>query len=148
MPVHVFRCPGAATDHALRRLLDRYGEGHWCLLGDALGVPVDEAGAPIDLREFCAQLDREGADLTEVVTGSGDRIELVARDFRSGRVFRASAIAQCAPRAFDPPVFGSRAALVKYRKGLLMDAPGVLVGNARRGAQLLRFSAPARVTVS
>jgi hypothetical protein len=148
MPMHVFRCPGAATNLALRRLLDRYGEGHWCLLGNPVGVPVDDDGAPTDLRDVCAQLDREGAELSETVTGPGDLIELIARDLRSGRVFRASALAQCAPRAFDPPAFGSRAALVKYRKDLLMDAAGVLVGNARRSSRVLRFSAPTRLTVS
>ena len=147
MPVHPFRCPGAPVGHALRRLLDRHGEGHWCLLGDVSGIVVDDAGTPVRLREYCDQLDQEGLDLVDVVTGAGKPLELIARDLRSGRVFRGSALARCAARAYDPPQFGSRVALVKYRKGLLMDAEGVLAGRARKSTRLLRFSLPVRETV-
>ena len=147
MPVHPFNCPGAPVGHAIRRLLDRHGEGHWCLLGDVSGIVVDEVGMPVRLREYCDQLDQEGLDLVEVVTGMGKPLELITRDLRSGRVFRGSALARCASRAYDPPQFCSRVALVKYRRGLLMDEAGVLAGNARKSTRLLRFSPPTREAV-
>jgi hypothetical protein len=59
---------------------------------------------------------------------------------RSGRVFRSTALAAWSPHAYDPPVFGSRAVLLKYRKNMLLDAEAALTSNVRKSAELLRFS--------
>lgn len=140
MPLHLFGCGAGSGELALRRLLDRYGEGHWCVLGNGSSLIVDEADSPVALREYCARLEREGVDVAEAVVGAGEQIELIGRDLRSGRVFRSTALAACAAHAYDPLAFGSRAVLIKYRKSMLLDAEAALVGNVRRSSRLLRFS--------
>ena len=142
IPLHLFGCGEAPPELGLRRLLDRYGERHWCVLGDGSRLIVDEGGSPIALREYCARLDLEGVDVAEAVTGPGQPIELIGRDLRSGRVFRSTALARCPAQAYDPPVFGSRAVLLRYRKTMLLDAGAVLVGNARRSIRFLWFNPP------
>jgi lipopolysaccharide biosynthesis glycosyltransferase len=140
MPLHLFGCGAGSGELALRRLLDRYGEGHWCVLGNASGHLVDDADSPVALREYCTRLEREGVDVAEGILGTGEQIELIARDVRSGRVFRSTALAAWSPHAYDPPVFGSRAVLLKYRKNMLLDAEAALTSNVRKSAELLRFS--------
>ena len=136
---HVFRCDRASSDTGLRRLLDRFGEGHWCVLGVAGELLVDDDGRPLDLRDHCARFDAAGIEIVEGVTGDGEPLEMTARDLRSGRVFQATALVGPALHAYDPPDFRSRAVLVKYRKSMWLAAGAALSGNARRRAGYLRL---------
>jgi hypothetical protein len=145
LPIHFFRSHPHGADHALRRLLDRYGVGRWCVLGKSSGVMTGEDGCPVSLRTWCDRLEREGIDVIEARTGAvaTSRVEQIGRDLRTGRLFRGTALVECPERAWDPPGFDSRVALLKYRKTMLLDQAMVLVGNARLGDQSLRFTVPA-----
>ena len=137
--VHVFLCSDAPGNHGLRRLLDRFGETHWCLLGDQHLQAVDQDGRTVNFRDLCASLDASGIEIVEAVTGTGARLQMTARDLRSGRVFQGSAIVDTVPHAYDKPSFLSRVFLLKYRKTMLLDANAVLSGNARSSEHRLRL---------
>ena len=138
----MFSCSGAPGEHGLRRLLDRFGETHWCLLGDQHLEAVDQDGRPVNFRDHCAHLDASGIEIVEAVTGTGARLEMTARDLRSGRVFQGTAIVDAVPHAYDKPSFLSRVFLLKYRKTMLLDANAVLSGNARISERRLRLRRP------
>jgi hypothetical protein len=137
--VHIFGCSGARSSHALRRLLDRFGEEHWCVLGDLDLMAVDQDGQQVNFRDRCAHLDAAGIEIVEAVTGTGDWLEMTARDLRSGRVFQGTAMVDAAPNAYDNPSFTSRVFLLKYTKSMLLDANAVLSGNARNSEHRLRL---------
>jgi lipopolysaccharide biosynthesis glycosyltransferase len=140
--VHVFNGSAAPGGHALRRLLDRFGETHWCVLGDQQLEAVDLDGRPVNFRNLCAHLDASGFEIVEAVTGSGAWLEMTARDLRSGRVFQGTAMVDAVPHAYNKPSFLSRVFLLKYRKTLLLDASAVLSGNARNSERRLRLTPP------
>jgi hypothetical protein len=135
----VFLCSDAPGNHGLRRLLDRFGETHWCLLGDQRLEAVNQDGRTVNFRDLCASLDASGIEIVEAVTGTGARLQMTARDLRSGRVFQGSAIVDTLPHAYDKPSFLSRVFLLKYRKTMLLDANAVLSGNARSSEHRLRL---------
>lgn len=139
---HIFGCGDAPGEAGLRRLLDQFGESHWCVLGDEHGILVDDDGRPVDLRGQCARLDAAGIEVVEAVTGNGNRLAMTSRDLRSGRVFEGTALVDPAIHAYDKPAFRSRAVLLKYRKTMLLDAGAVLSANARKSERCLRFSRP------
>jgi len=136
---HLFSCSASRRAHGLRHLLDRFGDAHWCVLGNEHQILVDSHGRPVSLRDQCASLDAAGFEIVDAVTGSGDRLEMTARDLRSGRVFLGTALVGPTAHDYDRPEFRSRAALVKYSKTMLLDADGVLSGNARKGECCLRL---------
>ena len=140
--LHVFSCRGTPDGHGLRRLLDGFGETHWCLLGDQHLEAVDQDGRPVNFRDLCAHLDAPGIEIVEAVTGTGARLEMTARDLRSGRVFQGTAIVDAVPHAYDKPSFLSRVFLLKYRKTMLLDANAALSGNARISERRLRLRRP------
>jgi hypothetical protein len=147
LPVHGFRADPGRTDLALRHLLDQYGVGHWCVLGGP-GVLREESGEPVDLPEWCRRLEGERVEAIEARTGtdSASRVELIARDLRSGRSFRGTALVGSRGRAWDSPEWCSRIAVLKYRKTMLLDRALVLIGNARRSERLLRDVTPVSAT--
>ena len=142
VPFHLFRAgPGAGpAGHSLRLLLERYGSGGWWGLGAAGETLRGEDSDPLDLRQWCARLDTEGCDAGEARTGTtrAARIEQIGRDLRTGRPFRGTALVETPDRAWDLPRFGSRVAVLKYRKTMFLDQDLVLVGNARKSNRLLR----------
>ncbi len=138
----MFNCSGAPGEHGLRRLLDRFGETHWCLLGDRHLEAVDQDGGPVNFRDHCAHLDASGTELVEAVTGTGAWLEMTARDLRSGRVFQGAAIVDAVLHAYDKPSFLSRVFLLKYRKTMLLDANAALSGNARISERRLCLRRP------
>jgi lipopolysaccharide biosynthesis glycosyltransferase len=140
--VHMFGSSGAPSGHGLRRLLDRFGEAHWCVLGDLDLVATDQDGQPVNFRDQCARLDAAGIELVEAVTGTGAWLEMTARDLRSGRVFQGTAMVDAARNSCDKPSFGSRVFLLKYSKSMLLDASAVLSGNARNSEHRLRLRHP------
>jgi lipopolysaccharide biosynthesis glycosyltransferase len=137
--LHVFSCNGAAGGHGLRRLLDRFGETHWCLLGDTHLEAVEQGGRTVNFRELCARLDASDLELVEAVTGTGAWLEMTARDLRSGRVFQGATMVDAASHAYDKPSFNSRVLLLKYRKTMLLDADAVLSSGARISEHRLRL---------
>ncbi len=140
--LHVFSCNGASGEHGLRRLLDRFGETHWCLLADRHLEAVDQDGRAVNYHDQCARLDAAGIEIVEALTGPGVRLEMTARDLRSGRVFQGTVSVDAVPHAYDKPSFLSRVFLLKYRKTMLLDANAVLSGNARISEHRLHLKRP------
>ena len=135
--VHVFSCQGRNVELALRRLLQRYGGSHWCVLGRLGEVIVDNASSPSNLVDLCAELDMLGSEVLEAVTGDGEHVDLVARDALSNRVFRGSARIAQPIHSYDPPVFVSRVVLVKYASHIMLDAGARVAGNARKSLRCM-----------
>ncbi len=137
IPAHWFRSGPGRSGIAVRRLLDRYGTGHWCVAGDVGHLLRERDGTPPEFRGLVAGLEQEGADLILAVAGRGRECELVGRDLRTRRLFRSTAFARFQAQAWDPPIIVSRPALFRYHPDLRLDADLALAGNVRRSARLL-----------
>ncbi|HMB76985.1 MAG TPA: glycosyltransferase family 8 protein [Kiloniellaceae bacterium] len=129
--LHIFRPrgPRRSQDALLRELLDRFGEGRWCLL-----LGLDERLTPFSdddpsLKSLCRNLDDEGFDalLCEIVEGQ-DRdcecgpvvqVATVARDPLSNRLFPVSLLVELSEKASrDSIAYRSKVPLFKYRRNL------------------------------
>jgi lipopolysaccharide biosynthesis glycosyltransferase len=137
--VHFFTAPDAQADVALRRLLQRYGQSHWCVLGRPWEMMVDEEGSLLDLARFCAGLEASGLEVQEAAAHEGEEVRLTARDLRTNRIFAATARAARPERSWEPTPLTSRVVAVRYSGRILLDRGMRLCGNARKNGRLLRL---------
>ncbi len=137
IPVHRFRCASDHSGLALRRLLDRHGRDHWCVLGQDAQLLREDDGTRLDLRRLVARLEQERAGLVLAVTGAGQETELVGRDLRTGCLFRSPAVARFEARAWEPPKILSDPAVFRYQRSLCLDVDLKLAGKVRRSARRL-----------
>jgi lipopolysaccharide biosynthesis glycosyltransferase len=148
--LHVFRLPQGtqSRDVALRRLLHRYGKGHWCVLVGGDELLLYPHADVLSLRHFCAYLDaagfealdchlltpgrhggrpaapgRAGADAPDVSARhdlSHERLRSLVSDPIRGRAFAASICVENAGTRVGELRCCSRVALLKYRARLLI----------------------------
>lgn len=151
---HVFLRP--ETDESghetIRRLLHRYGNGHWCIVVDSdellLGMPAAEMLTT--LRDY---LELGGYDALECRVRKGDdvpdaesrlrRLPMTASDPLSGRIFTVSVHAAASGARTAELDCRSKVAMLRYRDDLVIDREfrGVLGARlADVGGVILRAS--------
>jgi hypothetical protein len=148
--VHVFELKDAvrSRDAALRRLLHRYGEGHWCVLVDSDELLLYPHADVLSLKGLCSYLDAAGFEALDchVVTGprrdglpaggcdegvdagaipahhgaNHERLRTLVSDPIRGRVFAASICVEKSGAGIAELKCCSRVALLKYRSGVLI----------------------------
>jgi lipopolysaccharide biosynthesis glycosyltransferase len=129
--LHLFALPERARDWhlSLRRLLYRYGEGHWCLVLDQNEWLLAPHSTLPSLRDLSAYLEQYAYDALEcrrlpVTTEprtTTQRLDLTLSDPISGRLFVAPVDACATPRSATGIDCRSRIALFRYHRGLVID---------------------------
>jgi hypothetical protein len=147
--LHVFAMgPKHRSRHAaLRHLLHRYGQAHWCVLVDNDELLLYPHAEMLSLKNLCAYLDARGyealachvLEMASPATPAGrsyregedprlvcpcfnpnyQYIDTVACDPMSGRVFTTSVAVDIAGERIDDPThFRTKVPLLKYRSNL------------------------------
>jgi lipopolysaccharide biosynthesis glycosyltransferase len=152
--VHLFAFDPAqrSRELALRHLLQRYGQGHWCLIAEA-DEELHDAEGRSSLRDLCARLEVEGcgALTCRVLDGAspavppGRRIEMLVRDPVKARFFTASLLVPEDCAIEDLRACRSKVPLLRFRPNMLIAEDLRAVHGVRmapREGTLLRLHAP------